>query len=126
MTSPKTSMFLCSVGSALSYLRGSGKLSRLHHHCRDCRTQHIMKHRLDQKQKEMQQQKDELLKQSKAQAVTMENVKSQIDILVKVRFNLDILVFAACAHSTMTTTQTATDVQKKVHDLAETIPTTIS
>ena len=40
----------------------------------------------------MQQQKDELLKQSKAQAVTMENVKSQIDILVKVRFNINVLV----------------------------------
>lgn len=41
--------------------------------------------RLDQKKKELLQQKEELLRQSKAKATTMDNVKIQIDILMKVR-----------------------------------------
>lgn len=40
--------------------------------------------RLDQKHKELLQQKEELLKESKAKATTMDNVKVQIDTLMKV------------------------------------------
>ncbi|TCD66995.1 hypothetical protein EIP91_000675 [Steccherinum ochraceum] len=61
----------------------------------------LERQRLEQRQKELQQQKEDLLRQSKAQAATMDNVKSQIDNLVK----------------------TATDVQKKISDLAESMPT---
>ncbi|THH33622.1 hypothetical protein EUX98_g602 [Antrodiella citrinella] len=64
----------------------------------------LERQRLDKKHRELLQQKEELLRQSKAQATAMDNVKAQIDILVK----------------------TATDVQKRVSDLAESIPTTIS
>ncbi|KAJ3505947.1 hypothetical protein NLJ89_g7146 [Agrocybe chaxingu] len=39
--------------------------------------------RLDLKKKELIQQKEELLKESKAKAATMDNVKSQIDLLMK-------------------------------------------
>ncbi|KAH8094791.1 Fms-interacting protein-domain-containing protein [Cristinia sonorae] len=52
----------------------------------------------------LERQRYDLLKQSKTQAATMDNVKAQIDLLVK----------------------TATDVQKRVSDLAESIPTTLS
>lgn len=40
--------------------------------------------RLDLKKKELVQQKEELLKESKTKAATMDNVKSQIDTLMKV------------------------------------------
>ncbi|KAL6299689.1 Fms-interacting protein-domain-containing protein [Sparassis latifolia] len=40
--------------------------------------------RLDQKQKELVKQKEELLKESKVQLATMDNVKVQIDTLIKV------------------------------------------
>ncbi|TFY54067.1 hypothetical protein EVJ58_g9077 [Rhodofomes roseus] len=53
--------------------------------------------RLDQKRKELAKQKEELLKQSKAKLATMDSVKAQIDSLIK----------------------TATEVQKRVSELAE-------
>jgi len=53
--------------------------------------------RLDLRKKELLQQKEALLKQSKAKAATMDTVKSHIDTLMK----------------------TATDVQKKVDDLVQ-------
>ncbi|THG93618.1 hypothetical protein EW145_g8329 [Phellinidium pouzarii] len=56
--------------------------------------------RLDAKRKELTQKKEELVKQSKAKAATMDNVKTQIDVLMK----------------------TASDVQKKVDDMVQTIP----
>jgi hypothetical protein len=40
--------------------------------------------RLDLKKKELIQQKEELLKESKTKVTTMDNVKSQIDMLMKV------------------------------------------
>ena len=40
--------------------------------------------RLDQKHKELLQQKEELLKESKAKLATMETVKAHIDTLMKV------------------------------------------
>ncbi|PFH52740.1 hypothetical protein AMATHDRAFT_1791 [Amanita thiersii Skay4041] len=58
--------------------------------------------RLDQKRKELIQQKEELLKESKVKLVTMDNVKSQIDMLMK----------------------TASDIQKKVDELV--LPLTAS
>ncbi|KAH8118266.1 Fms-interacting protein-domain-containing protein [Phellopilus nigrolimitatus] len=56
--------------------------------------------RLDQKRKELMHKKDDLLKQSKAKVTTMDNVKSQIDTLMK----------------------TASDIQKKVDDMVQTLP----
>lgn len=41
--------------------------------------------RLDRRVKELTQQKEELLKESKANAATADSVKAQIDLLVKVR-----------------------------------------
>lgn len=41
--------------------------------------------RLDRRVKELTQQKEELLKESKANASTADSVKAQIDLLVKVR-----------------------------------------
>ncbi|TBU49574.1 Fms-interacting protein-domain-containing protein [Dichomitus squalens] len=58
--------------------------------------------RLDQRRKELIKEKEALLKESRAKLATMESVKTHIDNLMK----------------------TATDVQKKVHDLVQTIPTT--
>jgi len=51
--------------------------------------------RLDQKQKDLIQQKEDLLRETKAKSSTLENVKTQIDFLVK----------------------TASEIQKKVDDL---------
>ncbi|PPQ98530.1 hypothetical protein CVT24_004021 [Panaeolus cyanescens] len=56
--------------------------------------------RLDARKKELLQLRDDLTKESKTKQITMDSVKVQIDILVK----------------------TATDVQKKVDDLVQTIP----
>ncbi|CAA7259777.1 unnamed protein product [Cyclocybe aegerita] len=53
--------------------------------------------RLDLKKKELMQQKEELLKESKAKVATMDNVKSQIDLLMK----------------------TATEIQKKVDEIVQ-------
>ncbi|KAL5487772.1 hypothetical protein ACEPAI_5880 [Sanghuangporus weigelae] len=58
--------------------------------------------RLDQKKKELTQQKEELLKQSKAKTATLDNVRGQVDHLMK----------------------TASDIQKKVDDMVKTIPET--
>ncbi|TFK91833.1 hypothetical protein K466DRAFT_573451 [Polyporus arcularius HHB13444] len=57
--------------------------------------------RLDLRRKELVKEKEALLKESKAKLATMESVKSHIDTLMK----------------------TATEVQKKVHDLVDPIPT---
>jgi THO complex subunit 5 len=46
-------------------------------------TNHVTQ-RLDLKKKELVQQKEELLKESKIKVTTMDNVKSQIDVLMKV------------------------------------------
>ena len=43
--------------------------------------------RLDQRRKELTQQKEDLLKQSKAKSTTMDNVKAQVDQLMKVGFS---------------------------------------
>lgn len=45
---------------------------------------HPKTRRLDQKHKELTRQKEELLKESKAKLATMDNVKAQIDSLIKV------------------------------------------
>ncbi|KAF9534311.1 Fms-interacting protein-domain-containing protein [Crepidotus variabilis] len=55
----------------------------------------VERQRLDQKRKELIQQKEDLLKESKAKVSTLDNVKSQIELLVK----------------------TASEIQKKVDDL---------
>ncbi|KAJ7179123.1 Fms-interacting protein-domain-containing protein [Mycena filopes] len=60
----------------------------------------VERQRLDKRKKELMQQKEELLKESKAKVNTMDNVKSQIDTLVKL----------------------AADVQKKVDELVLPIP----
>ena len=41
--------------------------------------------RLDLRQKELIQQKEDLLRESKAKSSTLDNVKTQVDLLVKVR-----------------------------------------
>ncbi|KAF9568885.1 hypothetical protein CPC08DRAFT_739343 [Agrocybe pediades] len=56
--------------------------------------------RLERKRKELAQNKDDLLKESKAKSATVDNVKSQIDLLYK----------------------TATDIQKKVDELVQPKP----
>ncbi|KAF8204991.1 Fms-interacting protein-domain-containing protein [Pholiota molesta] len=56
--------------------------------------------RLDLKKKELLQQKEDLLKQSKSKLTTMDNVKTQIDLLMK----------------------TASEIQKKVDELVQPIP----
>ncbi|PCH41209.1 hypothetical protein WOLCODRAFT_143449 [Wolfiporia cocos MD-104 SS10] len=56
--------------------------------------------RLDQRQKELIRLKEELIKESKAKLATMDSVKAQIDSLIK----------------------TATEVQKKVGDLVQPLP----
>ncbi|KAJ7180105.1 Fms-interacting protein-domain-containing protein [Mycena crocata] len=61
----------------------------------------VERQRLDKMKKELLQQKEELLKESKAKLNTMDSVKSQIETLVKV----------------------AADVQNKVNELVVTIPT---
>lgn len=78
-------------------------------------------HRLDQKHKELLQQKEELLKESKAKHATMDSVKSQIDGLMKVCFNrLSTTIFLT--HPL----QNAMDVQKKVADLIAPLPSSAS
>ncbi|KAH9482677.1 THO complex subunit 5-like protein [Psilocybe cubensis] len=57
--------------------------------------------RLDLKKKELMQQKEELLKESKAKSTTMDSVKAHIETLMK----------------------TATEIQKKVDELVQPIPT---
>ena len=47
-------------------------------------SEHLYTCRLDQKHKELTRQKEELLKESKAKLATMDNVKAQIDSLIKV------------------------------------------
>ncbi|KJA30261.1 hypothetical protein HYPSUDRAFT_175624 [Hypholoma sublateritium FD-334 SS-4] len=56
--------------------------------------------RLDLKKKELLQQKEELLKESKTKSTTLDSVKVQIDLLMK----------------------TASDIQKKVDELVQPIP----
>jgi THO complex subunit 5 len=48
----------------------------------------IILFRLDLKKKELIQQKEALLKESKVKASTMDSVKSQLDVLMKVRFHV--------------------------------------
>ncbi|KAF8195874.1 Fms-interacting protein-domain-containing protein [Mycena galopus ATCC 62051] len=60
----------------------------------------VERQRLDKMKNELMQQKEELLKESKAKLNTIDSIKSQIETLVKV----------------------ATDVQKKVDELALPIP----
>jgi THO complex subunit 5 len=67
--------------------------------------------------KDLLQEKEELLKESKAKLNTMDNIKTQIEILVKVCKNSD----AITAYSSRG--QIAVDVQKKVDELALPIPT---
>ncbi|KAJ7095401.1 Fms-interacting protein-domain-containing protein [Mycena belliarum] len=62
----------------------------------------VERQRLDKMKKDLMQQKEELLKESKTKSNTMDNVKAQIEALLK----------------------TAADVQKKVDELVMTIPTT--
>lgn len=49
--------------------------------------------RLDQKRKELLQQKEDLLKESRAKVSTLDNVKSQIELLVKVRYSPGPVLF---------------------------------
>jgi len=58
--------------------------------------------RLDLKKRQLLQQKEELLKESKAKVSTMDSVKSQLDMLMK----------------------TASEIQKKVDELVQPIPAT--
>ncbi|KAK0206575.1 Fms-interacting protein-domain-containing protein [Desarmillaria ectypa] len=60
----------------------------------------VERQRLDQRKKELILAKEELLKESKQKQITMDNIKTQIDNLVKV----------------------ATETQKKVEELAQSIP----
>ncbi|KAJ7228662.1 Fms-interacting protein-domain-containing protein [Mycena pura] len=61
----------------------------------------VERQRLDKTKKELTQQKEELLKESKTKLATIDNIKTQIETLVKV----------------------AADVQKKVDELVSSIPT---
>ena len=58
-------------------------------------------------------QKDDLLKESKAKTATMDNIKSQIELLIKVRHGATRPYYGILIISF----QTATEVQKKVDDL---------
>jgi hypothetical protein len=42
-------------------------------------------HRLDRRRKELQQQKDDLIKETKAKVAAIDNVRQQLDIFLKVR-----------------------------------------
>jgi THO complex subunit 5 len=62
------------------------------------------------------QQKEELLKGSKAKLTTMDNIKSQIETLAKVRTSDGTpTAYSSCD-------QVAAEVQKKVDELALPIP----
>lgn len=69
--------------------------------------------RLDRKRRDLLKQKEDLLKESKAKAATMESVRSQIELLIRVRHYSTRPSTAFSSSST----QTATEVQKKVDDL---------
>lgn len=76
--------------------------------------------RLEQKKKELTQEKEELLRQSKSRETIMDGVKAQIELLTKVlciskkalEYGTDLSLSA----------QTATDIQKKVDDVVKPIP----
>ncbi len=76
--------------------------------------------RLDLRRKELVKEKEALLKESKAKLATMESVKSHIDTLMKVRWMCSARTYRKLICCAL---QTATEVQKKVHDLVEPIPT---
>ena len=49
-------------------------------------------YRLEKRRKELQQQKDDLIKETKAKVAAIDNVRSQLDIFLKVR-NFHVRVF---------------------------------
>lgn len=72
--------------------------------------------------KELTQQKEELLRDSKSKLVTMESVKVQIDTLVKVS-HLLLLDISRPACLNVSLFQTASEIRKKVDEL---VPSTVS
>lgn len=55
---------------------------------------------------------EELLKDGKLKATTLDSIKQQVDLLMKARFSLT-------PESTLNLSQTASDIQKKVDDLVQ-------
>jgi hypothetical protein len=74
--------------------------------------------RLDRKVKELSQEKEDLLKNSKSQAATTESVKMQIEALLKVA-----LAFLSCLENPLyvIVLQTASEIGKKVEELVPAI-----
>jgi THO complex subunit 5 len=70
--------------------------------------------RLDRRVKELAQEKEELLKTSKAQAATMESVKVQIEALLKVILASRRVRTLSYQRSLI---QTASEIGKKVEEL---------
>lgn len=76
---------------------------------------------LDLKKKELIRCKEDLLKESKSNLTTMDNVKSQIDTLMKARFFLissPVNIYFIFLPSLL---QTASEIQKKVDELVQPI-----
>jgi hypothetical protein len=67
---------------------------------------------LEARRKELTKVKDDLLKQTKTKQTTADNVKAQLDLLMKVPRSATLAVFCF-----LTLLQTATEIQKKVDEL---------
>jgi hypothetical protein len=71
--------------------------------------------RLDKKRKELQQQKDDLIKETKAKVAAIDNVRQQLDIFLKV----SSIVTCTFPRGNESCLQAATEAQKKVDDLIQ-------
>jgi uncharacterized iron-regulated protein len=67
---------------------------------------------LEARRKELTKVKDDLLKQTKTKQTTADNVKAQLDLLMKVPRSATLAVYCF-----LTLLQTATEIQKKVDEL---------
>lgn len=79
-------------------------------------TSNIMS-RLDQRRKELLEQKEELLKQNKTKLNTLDSVKAYIDALTKVCFHYPSTLLVI--HGLV---QTASETQKKLDELVVQVP----
>lgn len=79
-------------------------------------TSNIMS-RLDQRRKELLEQKEELLKQNKTKLNTLDSVKAYIDALTKVCFHYPLTLLVI--HGLV---QTASETQKKLDELVVQVP----
>ena len=72
---------------------------------------------LDQKQRDLIQEKEELLKGSKVKSTTLDSVKTQIELLVKVGLSF----FRSLQSTNDKLPQAASEIQKKVDDIVQPI-----